>query len=449
MKALPVSLALAAGLLVLPGCKSKADARKIKDLEAETTALNETIESIRAEFEAENQNRDEQTAKLEADFEKELAQMRTERDEALARHQQVTSELRQMETRVANLPRATRASVTGEEAPAQAALDPAKQQAVVLITGDASKGTGFIVGIGEKRYLYTAAHVVSGNQRLTISGADGRKFAKFGQLEVAEGADLLRLEILDAGDAPFLTLAPPTDQIVSGTAIIALGNSGGAGVIGMEKGTILGQSGESLEVSAAVIQGNSGGPVLDATEATVLGMVTHLSAEREDLWSEGTRFGEVRRFACRLNREWEWKAVPIGSFLGEAKRIAEYDRLTRVGMAVATLSPGDEGLRVDSQLPGGQSAIAILTDAQDLPFVADIIKMNTDLGARRMRSSEADLKRRFRSMIDATASAVKRNGEGFDPGKFTWFHRQQAEASAGWRKETDEALRKSSEMLSQ
>lgn len=451
MKTLPASVSLAltcaAGLLVLPACKSKADARKIKDLEVEQADLNETIEALQEEFNVQLENRDEQTAKLEAEFEKELAQLRKERDEALAQHQQAASTLRQMEARVANLPQTTRASVTGEVVATDAGLDPAKQQAVVLITGDVTKGTGFIVGIGEKRYLYTAAHVLSGNQRLTISGADGRKFTKFGPLEVAEGADLVRLEILDAGDAPFLTLAEPTDQIASGTAIVALGNSGGAGVISTEKGTILGQSAESLEVSAAVIQGNSGGPVLDASDGSVLGMVTHLSAQREDLWSEGTRFGEVRRFACRLNREWKWQAVPIMTFLGEAKRIADFDRLTRVGLAVASLSPTPEGLRVDSQLPGGQDAIAVLSAAQDLPFVAEIIKMNTELSARRMRSSEADLNRRFRSMIDTTAGAVKRSGDGFDPEKFTWFHRQQALASAEWRRGTDEALRKSSEAL--
>jgi S1-C subfamily serine protease len=440
-------LVLATALIPLTGCKSKADAKKIKELEAEQVVLNETIETLRMEHEAEIDAKAEEISSIEADFEKEIVQLRKERDDAVALSQQVSDSLKRMESRIATLPRAAQATVTESAPPPEEGLNPEKQQSVVLIEGDSSKGTGFIVGIGDKRYLYTAAHVLSGNQKLTVTSAAGRKFARFGPLEAAEGADLVRLEVLDAEDAPFLTLAKPTDAIASGTKIVALGNGGGAGVIATEKGTILGQSGESLEVSAAVIQGNSGGPVLDSVEGTVLGVVTHLTSERKDLWSDGTRFGEVRRFACRLNRDWEWKSVPIGSFLAEAKLVAEYDRHSRVGYAISMLSPTTEGLRISGTLPGGQDALAILSDAKDLPFVAEIIEMNVELGAKRMRSSEADLRRRFRSMIDATASAVKRNGNGFDPSRLTWFHRQQAAHSAEWRKTTEDALRQSLDSL--
>jgi hypothetical protein len=277
---------------------------------------------------------------------------------------------------------------------------------------------------------------------LTITSAGGRKFSKFGNLEAADGADLIRLEILDAGDAPFLTLAAEADPITPGAPIVAL-SQGGA----QTKATIQGQKEDTLEVSYGLVQGARGGsPVLDATGGTVLGMVTQLPDEARDLWATGERFGEPQRFVCRLNRDWKWQALPIGSFLGEPKRIADYDRLTRVGRAVAALTISPEGLRSNG---GVNDAMAVLNEAQELPFVAELIKLNTDLSARRMRSSEADLNRRFRSMVETTASAVKRNGEGFDPTRFTWYHRKQAEASAGWRVETDDALRKSVESLGQ
>jgi len=47
------------------------------------------------------------------------------------------------------------------------------------------------------------------------------------------------------------------------TEIAALGNGGGNGVVAVEKGKILGTSGDSLEVDAGVIQGTSGGPVVE------------------------------------------------------------------------------------------------------------------------------------------------------------------------------------------
>ncbi len=87
-------------------------------------------------------------------------------------------------------------------------VSPRISNAVLIIEGDLSVGTGFIVAAGGKKYANTAAHVFSGNSKLTIRNASGTGFKKFGNLEGAEGADLVRLEIL--GEVKdFLELVPP------------------------------------------------------------------------------------------------------------------------------------------------------------------------------------------------------------------------------------------------
>lgn len=321
--------------------------------------------------------------------------------------------------------------------------------AVVLIEGDQSRGTGFLVKDGGKRYLYTAAHVFSGNSRLTASNSSGRKFSKFGPLEVAEGADLVRLEVLDTSEDPLTLFAiGEPGKVGVSSEILVLGDGGGAGVIAEARGKVVGVSGESIEVDAGVIQGNSGGPVIDLAAGKVVGVVTHLTAKREDVWAEGTRFSEVRRFACRIDREWKWQSTTVANFLSEAKKIDDYDRMTRIGFAISSLSPGVNGLRLDTKLSDSETALSILNDAGDVAIVSELIKMNGELVGRGVRYSEADLLKRFRSMLATSITQVNAGAGVFDPTKFSPYHKEMAEASGVWRKKANDALKSRLESLS-
>jgi serine protease Do len=318
-------------------------------------------------------------------------------------------------------------------------INPRISNAVLIIEGDKSVGTGFIVSTGGKKYVYTAAHVFSGNTKLTIRNASGTGFKKFGNLEAAEGADLVRLEILeDVKD--FLELVPPDSSLQINSGIAALGNGGGNGVISVEKGKILGTSGDTLEVSAGIIQGNSGGPVVDLVSGKAVGEVTHLTSQRKDLWSEGTRQGEVRRFACRLNKDWKWKVMKIGTFLTEGKSLEEFDEQTRLCFAMAQLQPSETGLRLNAKVGGDTTIMEIFQKNQDNELVKSLISMNTDLSSRKTSLSDAELKKKFRSLLAQTQSQAQRSSDSFKPQNFAWFHRNLATVSVQGRKECLEAL---------
>jgi serine protease Do len=130
-------------------------------------------------------------------------------------------------------------------------------------------GVGSGVVLGEGRVL-TNAHNVRGDQ-VTVTFADGR---------TAEGsvaghdidADLAIIDV-DTGEAPALPWADGTAPGV-GTPVFALSNPGGRGlrvtfgfVSGIER-TFRGPRGRritgSLEHTAPLLPGSSGGPVLDA-----------------------------------------------------------------------------------------------------------------------------------------------------------------------------------------
>ncbi|MGC4017040.1 MAG: trypsin-like peptidase domain-containing protein [Luteolibacter sp.] len=114
---------------------------------------------------------------------------------------------------------------------------------VVIIKGDQSEGSGFFARQGGKTYLYTAAHVLSGNSKLDVRTTDGRVFTKFGAFEVAEAADMVRFTMLEEPPS-----APPevaTEGTKVGHPVFAIGNSGGGGVLTILDGTVTGVGDES------------------------------------------------------------------------------------------------------------------------------------------------------------------------------------------------------------
>lgn len=318
--------------------------------------------------------------------------------------------------------------------------------AVLIIEGDQSSGTGFVVATEGKKYIYTAAHVFSGNNKLTVRNATGTTFRKFGDLEAAEGADLVRMEILDEAKTS-LQLFPVEAILQINTPIAALGNGGGNGVVSVEKGQILGTSGDNLEVDAGIIQGNSGGPVVEVSSGKVVGLVTHLTNARDDVWSEGTRQGKVRRFACRLNKEWTWKRMKIGNFLADAKTLDAFDEMTRLCFAIVQLEPREDGMRVSQGTANDALVMETIRNNGDKPLVKSLLQMNTDLASRKTSMSIPDLKKNFRSILSQARNQATLSNASLKPQNFAWFHRSRADGSLRAREECLEALRLNLEAL--
>ncbi|RYD39236.1 MAG: serine protease, partial [Verrucomicrobiaceae bacterium] len=312
---------------------------------------------------------------------------------------------------------------------------------VVIIEGDKSVGTGFVAMTEGKKYLYTAAHVFGGNSKLTIRSSAGTEFKKFGDLQAAEGADLIRLEMLD-DPAHYLELAPVDSLVPLNTEIAALGNGGGNGVVAVETGKVLGTSADLLEVDAAIIQGNSGGPVVELATGKVVGEVTHLTSARKDIWSEGTRQGEVRRFACRLNKEWKWTTYKTGTFLNDSRALEEFDELTRLCFAIAQLEPGESGLRLNARLSEDTTVLSVFDKNKENDLVRSLIGMNTELSSRKMSLSDAELNKKFRSLLAQAEARASRSNQAFKPQGFAWFLRNRATFSVDARNESILALKR-------
>ncbi|HTX28354.1 MAG TPA: S1C family serine protease [Streptosporangiaceae bacterium] len=143
-------------------------------------------------------------------------------------------------------------------------------------------GVGSGIVLGERRVL-TNAHNVRGNQ-VTVTFADGRT-AEGNVIGHDVDGDLAVVEV-DTGDAPALAWA--SDAAAIGMPVFALSNPGGRGlrvtfgfVSGVDR-AFRGPRGVritgSLEHTAPLLPGSSGGPVLDAA-GRLLGINTNRLGE--------------------------------------------------------------------------------------------------------------------------------------------------------------------------
>lgn len=311
-----------------------------------------------------------------------------------------------------------------KKAPENAKTDEAVAKAIAVIEGDRSNGTGFFCKAEGKVYLYTAAHVLSGNSKLSVKLRDGTVVRKFGAVEAAEGADLIRLAVGEPVPHA-LEIAAESGVAKVGIPVLASGNAGGGGTVGFEEGKVMGVGPESIEIDAEVIQGNSGGPILHGTTREALGVVTHLTAERKDEWAKETRFSQVRRFGCRLDRSWKWKVVPVDVFLKEGKAILAVQEQSE--LMIAALSMSKWGSPVFQQ-------------QRENPLSRDITALQSWIEQQQQggqRFSETDRKKRLRGIFESARHRSRGQMAGFRSEGFTWFHRESANQESLRRAEID------------
>lgn len=320
-------------------------------------------------------------------------------------------------------------------------------RAAVIIKGDKSVGTGFFASDGEAVWLYTAAHVLSGNTTIEATGLDGRSYKRFGVFQVAENADLARFAVLDAVPAVAELLGPRPCAV--GSEVVAIGNSGGAGVFTVLRGTVKAVGPGEIETDANIIQGNSGGLLASAVDGRVIGVVTHLLAAREDVWSENTPFNEIRRFATRVDGNVRWREMTPANFMAEPRTIADFNRVTRLLFAIAELAPTKNGLRLNAQISRSTfTALAIFNENIDSAAVVGLLKMNTSLRENNLKVADADLFRRYAAYYNNIAAAAQNQTSNFDPERISSYHRDAAKLSLKWRREAQSALAERMKSLS-
>jgi hypothetical protein len=425
-------LLLGLSVFLLGSCKKDEEAKKrIEELQASVASL----ESDKIGMEAELISLKRYEGGLDAASAKSLqerkAQLEVEVQRLLMMENQVAELKRENDQLKTKLAAATM-SITGGggNGTGEPTLSRDIERAYVTIEGDDHHGGGFLLSIDDKKYLYTAASTLAGNQKLTIRTQGGTTLTKFGALELIDELDLARLEVLDEV-TNFMTMIEADAEIPASTPVLVLGHEKGARKVVLEKSSITSTDDKSLLLDNTYLKTAPGGPVIHAISGKVLGVMGHQPPKPAQLWQQQyEQQMEPQLLIARLNRSLEWKGTRIGTFLQEKKRLQDLDESTRLALAVASVKVVDGLPQLEAMVDGSNTDVmSVFKSHQNNAMVQILVKWKAEQEGKKFIMSEADAKKKMRGVLGEALSAMQKGFQDTKPAQFSWYHRAWATAS--------------------
>ena len=436
-------LLLPALLLFSSACRQGATDEERAEWETEKARLERDIVNTRESIDQRERQLLEQMEAMEKSaagdreaFGKDMEQAQESLRKQMEKTRAIESELAEAKSLLAQAGIALRPK-DGSPVPDGRELAAAKLPAAVSIEGDITRGSGVLVKEDGKVWLYTSAHVLSGNQKFTITGAGGRKLARFGELQLAGETDLARLEVKDDAAAVAIEWAPPerSPRENMGLLVPAGDQIGISAVLGRPA------DGQPVEIMGGRDRA-PGGMVLDQNDAALLGILIRTGGGRAGLFElPGEPAFEPKGFFLRPGPATEWTAVQVPAFLAEGRALAEYDRMTRLTMALATIKAGGGAIRFEGVLGTRTSPVEVLEQHRQIAAVAELLDLHAGTDTRKIKMNEQDARRKLVGILNSIAAAVRQSTGGFDPAKFNGFHRAAARQSAAWRASAEQSMR--------
>ncbi|WP_395741476.1 trypsin-like peptidase domain-containing protein [Prosthecobacter sp.] len=250
---------------------------------------------------------------------------------------------------------------------------------LVIIKTNNGSGSGFIAKANGKTYIYTNAHVICGTlgsfttKIVSVQTASGRTIPVPYELELSDVndpttdsglEDVARFPIVLKDGESAYEISELDPNIAMSAKVIAYGNSLGGNVVTSLPGTILGLGNDRLEISCDIVPGNSGGPVVLEQTKKVIGISTYATNGQRDIWSRGTKFEGVRRFAMRPEKVTKWRKMLYTSLMSSTAELNAFDRDTLSLAAACFLNPkpNNAGFDFSVQSKGDYVIRTVLVD---------------------------------------------------------------------------------------
>lgn len=311
--------------------------------------------------------------------------------------------------------------------------------ALLTIEAGEASGSGFFAQDGITTYVYTTADSLLASSPLRIIDAKGAAWTQFGDLQSAKGSDMVRIVVTEPVDDVLAIRKPSQEKLLAGVTVAAFGKPSRKQEFSKGVSTLRKVTPGFYECSITALKGAVGGPLVDGN-SEVVGIVTLPPTETVGIWgAKSSRSRRARYQVCRLDTPIEWESpVPLTSFMAAMQGLQDFDRVTRLLVAVAALEATEEGFELEARVGNHQSIKEVLNENQQLNIVSQIFRMSEEMKKRKMKVSERDSNRKLRSLFQTVGNSAAKQLlplESLPP-----YFRHRGEVSLKARKEASAAL---------
>ncbi len=426
--------AIAIPAFLLSGCKDEEQTRKVKELEEQVAEQDGELERVNKELSQVTQDRDKarnelDQVKREAQNAKNQAQNLQQQVDTMRKAEQHQRELADQKASQ-NPVEESRTAIQG------------KLGAIWQIVGDQKSTHGVVVECDGKTWFYFPANALGSSSKLAVKDSTGNAVTKFGEFQVAADANLARLEIKQ--EVPIRFPLDPKTTLGENSMLLAVtpGDDGKPQITDCSPGPI---TATEIELSLPGSASAGGYPIFSTENGSLISITIPAAESASGPWPQADAGTGMLR-APRLNRAIDWKSSTINGLLAERRKIEELNRITRLVMAANVLSVSSKGINLDTSVSGGnQSAKQIFDEQKSAPGVPELIKLNENLAAQKLRISETDLNRQLSGIFGQISSTSQRSVTEAKALKVSPTNRQDLENAIKWN---DEAMKRFNEKIS-
>ena len=177
--------------------------------------------------------------------------------------------------------------------------------ALVFVENGDSRGSGFIAEMDGVNYVFSNQHNFLGAKRINLKTMNGT-YLKPVSFEYSRTHDIVRLRLAPEDVEELTVLKINFGSPLIHDEIVIYGNSAGGGVATELEGEVIGVGPADIEITAKMVPGNSGSPILNH-DAEVVGVATYATLGQDfqkgsayEKAFKGTRFNKVRRYGIRV-----------------------------------------------------------------------------------------------------------------------------------------------------
>jgi hypothetical protein len=307
-------------------------------------------------------------------------------------------------------------------------------RAVVMIEGDNTEGTGFLVKMPDGPAVVTNLHVLASNPNVRILTNTGAQITTLG-MKGASDRDLALLAIKDDHYSYLDLDANLSGDVHPGDDIITPGNSQGGEVVLDTHGTVVGVGPDRVEFTNPIYHGNSGGPVFHSKTGKVLGVVTEATkvdtSNELDKTSFGSRdsaiTGSMRYFGLRLDTVPKWETYDPVEFQTETTFLDQFHAQSRRLDSYLNSSARNDAQANDADENARPSSTFYLTDDKIVKAHTDFMQQaNGGDGSERLDAFRAWLFT-MDNIADTNLAAIQ------NPNNFYSFEQQRARQELAYR----------------